>query len=74
MRTATPRRRKITPSSKNGRKMVRNFIRNNLRFIAVSVVKTKTTPPGSAKSSKQGIKIETILIIQKRVTRGSPEK
>ena len=47
-RTATPRERKITPSSKNGTKMVKNFIRIILSFIALSMVSTKSTQPGSA--------------------------
>ena len=47
-RAATPREIKITPSSKNGTKMVKNFIRIILSFIALSMVSTKSTQPGSA--------------------------
>ena len=73
-RTATPRDRKIAPSSKNGIKMVRNIIRNNLRFIDLSMAKTEATQTGSAKYSKKGLRIETSLSNQQIITRGSPEK
>ena len=72
MRTATSRERKIAPSLKNRRKTIRNVIRNTPRFIALSVVKTKATPLGIAKFSRQRLRIKTILSIQLRVTRGSP--
>ena len=71
-RTATQRERKSPPNLKNGEKMVRNVIRNNIRFIDLSVVKTKAKPPGSAKTSKQELK--TRLSIQQRITRGRPDK
>ena len=66
--------KKIVPSSRNVRKTVRNVIRKTPRFIALSMVKIKVTPLGSAKSSRQGLKIKTILSIQKRITRGSSKK
>ena len=66
-RTPTPRERKSALGSKNGTKMVRNIIRNNIRFIALSMVKTKATPLGSANSSNKGLK--TSLSIQQRITR-----
>ena len=68
------KRKKSVPSSRNVKKTVSNVIRNTPRFIALSVVKTKATPLGSANSSRQGLKIETILIIQLRISRGNPEK
>ena len=73
-RTATTRERKSAPSSKNGREMIINIIRNTLRFIALSMVKTIATPPGSAKSSKQRLRIKKSLNIQQKITRGIPEK
>ena len=46
--------------------------KNNLRFIALYMVKTKATRPGSANYSRKGIK--TSLSIQQRTTRGITEK
>ena len=71
---ATPRKRKIAQSSKNRRKMVRNIIRNTLRFIALSMVKKKTTTPRGKNFSKKGQRKKTSLSIQQRITIGSTEK
>ena len=54
----TPRERKIVPSSRNVRKTVRNVIRKTPHFIALFMVKTKATTLGSAKSSRQALKIK----------------
>ena len=72
--TKTQRERKSVPNSSNGRKTVRNFIRKNPHFIALSMVKIKVTPLGSAKSSRQGLKIKTILNMQLSIKRGSSNK
>ena len=58
---------KFKERKENGKKSHKK----NLRFIALSMVRTKATPPGNTKSSKQGLK--TKLSIQQRITRGSPE-
>ena len=68
------KKRRSAPSSKNGMKMVRNVINKNLCFITLSMVKTKATLPGSANSSKQGLRIETRLSIHQSITRGIPKK
>ena len=70
-RKVTPRERNIGPSLRNVSKTVRNIIRNNSHSIALSNVKTKVTPLGSAKYSRQGLKIKTILNMEKSITRKS---
>ena len=44
------------------------------QFIALSMVKIKVTPLGSANYSRKGLKIKTILGIQKRITRRSSKE
>ena len=72
--TVPPRERESVSSSRNVRKTVRNFIRKTPHFIALFVVKTKSTPLGSTKSSRQGLKVKKILNIQKIITRISSKK
>ena len=67
----TPRDTKSVPSSRNVRKTVRNVIRKTPHFIALSMVKIKVTPLGSVTSSRKGLKIKTILNMEKRNTRRS---
>ena len=73
-RKVTPRERKIGPSLRNVSKTVRNIIRNNSHSIALSNVKTKVTPLGSAKYSSTGLKIRTILNMQLGITIGNSKK
>ena len=58
MRTVTPRERKSVPISRSVRKTVRNVIRKTPHFIDISMVKINVTPLGSAKSSRQGLKVK----------------
>ena len=67
MSTVPPRDKKSVPSSRNVKKMVRNIIRKTPRFIDLSMVKIKVTSIGSSKSSRQGLKIKTILNMKKRL-------
>ena len=73
-RTATEKKIKNVPSSRNVRKTVRNIIRKTPHFIALSMVKIKVTPLGSAKYSRQGLNIKTILSIKEGITRRNSKK
>ena len=63
----TPRDTKSVPSSRNGRKTVRNVVRKSPHSIALSMVKIKVTPLVSVTSSKKGLKIKEILDMKKRL-------
>ena len=68
-RTVTPRDTKSVPrSSRSVRTTVRNIVRKTPHFIALYMVKVKVTPLGTVKYSRQGLKIKTILNIEKRIT------
>ena len=64
-RTVTPRDTKTVPSSSNVRTTVRNIVRKTPHFIALSMMKIKATPLGSVASSRKGLKIKTILNMEK---------
>ena len=59
---------KFKEQDENGKK----HHKNNLCFIVLSMVKTKSIPPAIAKSLRQILK--TSLSIQQKPTRGSPKK
>ena len=61
------KRSKFKGREENGKKRHKK----NPHFIALSMAKIKITPIGSEKYSRQGLKIKTILNIQKRITRKS---
>ena len=59
------KRHKKRSKFKEREEMVRNVVRKNPHFIALSVVKIKVTPLGSVASSRKGLKIKTIINMEK---------
>ena len=68
------KRKKKRSKFKEREENSKNCYKKTPHFIALSMVKIKVTPLGSENSSRQGIKIKTILSIKKIITRRNSKK